>query len=57
MYDLAHTPDDLDKLPSGTVISDSGLKATKTASGAWLYEHDGKFWEPQVFPVVVVSRP
>lgn len=57
MHDLAHTPDDLDKLPSGTVISDSGLKATKTASGAWLYEHDGQFWEPQVFPVVVVSRP
>ena len=57
MPELAHTPDELEALPVGTGINDSGLEATKFPSGAWKYTHDEQFWEPEIFPVIVVSRP
>lgn len=54
--ELVHTPDELEALPVGTVILDSGLEAVKFPSGAWKYSHDQQFWEPEVFPVIVVKR-
>lgn len=49
------TPEGLEALPIGTVINDSDLIAVKAEGGAWRYEHDGQHWEPEGFPVEVVS--
>ncbi|TXH09298.1 MAG: hypothetical protein E6R04_08540 [Spirochaetes bacterium] len=54
---VVDTLEGLAALPSGTWILDSGLHAQKMASGAWRYTHDGKCWEPEQFPVIVVGAP
>ncbi|WP_157978403.1 hypothetical protein [Nocardia aurea] len=48
-------PDQLDALPVGSAIVDSGLRATKTSSGGWLYPH-GQYWEPGL-PCKLASIP
>ncbi len=50
---IASTPAALDNLPDDSLIKDGELYAMKIL-GAWRYEHDGKFWEPQQFPVVII---
>lgn len=49
-------PDDLEQLPAGAKILDGGLLATKSEGGAWEYQ-PGEFWEPQLFPCMLVSVP
>ena len=51
-----NTPAELEALPDGTQINDSGLIATKVG-GAWQYWRDDRFWEPEHFPVKVMYRP
>lgn len=51
------TPELLEQLPVGARILDTDLVATKTASGAWLYAHDSKYWEPQQFPCIILELP
>lgn len=48
------SPEGLEALPVGARIDDSGLTASKTQDGAWLYP-DGQHWEPQHFPVRRIS--
>ena len=55
--DEIHGPEDLEKLPSGARIEDSGMFAVKRLGGAWQYEWDGQFWEPEVFPCRIVGLP
>lgn len=55
--DTLDGPDDLEKLPPGARILDFGLYAEKTESGAWRYDHDGQYWEPEAFPMELVSLP
>lgn len=50
------SPEQLEELPKGSKILDGGLLATKSPGGAWEYQ-PGEFWEPQLFPCVLVSVP
>lgn len=50
---IASSPEALEALPNGSVIIDGGHVAMKVR-GAWRYEPDGKFREPQKLPVQII---
>ncbi|WP_228002111.1 hypothetical protein [Nocardia australiensis] len=47
------SPEALDALPVGAIISDHGRLAAKSSVGAWIYG-DGEAWQPRL-PVTLLG--